>query len=361
MMKAKPGRSIRQRDYLPSLDGWRAVAILWVMQAHGPAWSLGWISNRWVNANGDRGVQLFFALSGLLICMRLLREEQRFGAISLRSFYTRRLFRIQPAALVYLGVIALLMVVGMVPVGWKGIVGAVAMIRNFFPAQGGTWETQHFWSLAGEEHFYLFLPGFLVLTRRYRLAVMSVLVIGFEFWRILLLGHPRLQGVGMVNYLRTDMVIGGILLGCVFALALDRPGVMGAAKRYLPAWLGLLYAAVIFATTTMHQSRANHAMIISVYPVLITATMLHSEWAPVRFVGRISYSLYLWQMLFLNPYLAHEPHTFHLRTAVAYCGTFACAIASYYLVETPLIRRGHRIAKRFDLQVARELAVATHS
>jgi peptidoglycan/LPS O-acetylase OafA/YrhL len=194
MMKFEPGRDIRPRDYLPSLDGWRAVAILWVMQAHGPAWSVGWISNRWINANGDRGVQLFFALSGVLICTRLLREEKRFGAISLRSFYTRRLFRIQPAALVYLAVIALLMVVGMAPVGWKGIAGAVAMIRNVYPARGGTWETQHFWSLAAEEHFYLFLPGFLVLWRQTRLAVMSALVVGFELWRIVLLGHPRLHG-----------------------------------------------------------------------------------------------------------------------------------------------------------------------
>jgi peptidoglycan/LPS O-acetylase OafA/YrhL len=267
---------------------------------------------------------------------------------------------------VYLAVIALLMVVGMAPVGWKGIAGAVAMIRNVYPARGGTWETQHFWSLAAEEHFYLFLPGFLVLWRQTRLAVMSALVVGFELWRIVLLGHPRLHGYGEVNFLRTDMVIGGILLGCAFALALDRPDMLAMAKRFLRPWLALLYAAVIFAVTATHQSRANHAMIISVYPVLIAATMLHAgslttrflELAPVRFVGRISYSLYLWQMLFLNPYLTPEPHTFHLRTLTAYGATLVCAIASYYLVETPLIRGGHSIAKRFDLQVNQKIAVA---
>ena len=71
------------------------VAILWVLWSHSQPWKLGWFSNTWID--GARGVRLFFALSGWLICNRLLRKEQRFGGISLRSFYTRRFFRLQPA------------------------------------------------------------------------------------------------------------------------------------------------------------------------------------------------------------------------------------------------------------------------
>ena len=74
--------------YLPTLDGWRALAILWVIYAH-LGRHFGPISHAIEDA-GERGVQLFFALSGFLICTRLLREERSFGSISLKSFYTRR-------------------------------------------------------------------------------------------------------------------------------------------------------------------------------------------------------------------------------------------------------------------------------
>ena len=305
-------------------------------------------------------MQLFFALSGLLICTRLLREEKRFGYISLRSFYTRRLFRIQPAALTYLGVIVLLMLLGRLERDWAGIAGALLMVRNFFPTSGGVWETKHFWSLAAEEHFYILLPGFLVLCRRYRMAILSALVLLFEVWYLAVFYHPRLQGFTMLIYLRTDMVMGGILLGCVFALALTKPKLLALMKAWLYPWVALLYTSFVFALVQMHGSRANHPLLISVYPVLLAATLLHPEsltsrvleWAPLRFVGRISFSLYLWQQLFFNPYVAPVPGSLRSHTLLCWCAVFVCATASYYLIETPLVRRGHRIAKRFDYGVA---------
>ena len=351
----------KRKTYLPSLDGWRAVAILWVVSSHGQPWSLGWLSNYWLRYTGDRGVQLFFALSGLLICTRLLREEERFGSISLRSFYIRRVFRIQPAALLYLMVLSLLMLSGEIPKAWSAIAGAALMVRNLLPRTARSWETAHFWSLAVEEHFYLFLPGFLVIFRRYRLAVMSLLVVTFEIWRVVVLHTPRLQGFTPLIYLRTDMVIGGILLGCVFALALTRARMLTFATSYLYPWVALLYMAVVFARLQLHHSRFDHALIITVYPLLLTATMLHPgslttrflELPPLRFVGRISYSLYIWQELFFNFYVAPAPNSFRSHVFLCWCATFACAIASYYLIETPLIRRGHKIARRFDVEEKR--------
>src|ERR1700679_3845029 len=124
----------RERSgYIPTLDGWRTMAILWVLIWHSQVWRFGWLSNEWLRASGGRGVQLFFALSGLLICNRLLREEQRFGGISLRSFYTRRFFRIQPAALTYLAVISILMLSGTIPQSWSPVAGSALMIRSFLP------------------------------------------------------------------------------------------------------------------------------------------------------------------------------------------------------------------------------------
>jgi peptidoglycan/LPS O-acetylase OafA/YrhL len=347
--------------YLPTLDGWRAVAILWVLENHGQVWRWHGISNQWLQATGNRGVGLFFALSGLLICTRLLREEQRAGAISLKSFYVRRVFRIQPAALTYLGVAALLMALGLIQRGWGGEAGALLMVRNFYPVKTGTWSTAHFWSLSVEEHFYLLLPGFLVLCRRGRMRWLAALWAVLQVWRQVVFNHLGLQGHAMVIDLRTDMAIDGIVLGTIAALALQRERVMAAAKRYLVPWVALLYTAAVFVGDTLHQSRVNHTLLISVYPLVLVATMLHPEaltsrvleWAPLRFVGRISFSVYLWQQMFFYPFAVPAPGSFQANVPLCWLATFVCATASYYLIETPLVRYGHGLAKRFDRPVER--------
>jgi peptidoglycan/LPS O-acetylase OafA/YrhL len=107
-----------------------------------------------------------------------------------------------------------------------------------------------------------------------------------------------------------------------------------------------------------HHSYLAQLPLISVYPIVIVATVLHPqssmtklmEMRPVRFLGRISYSLYLWQQLFSNGETIPSAHSLYSHVALCWCCTFACASASYYLIEAPLIRRGHAIAKRFDLQ-----------
>ena len=299
----------KKSGYIPTLDGWRAVAILWVIQGHSQPWSVGWISNHWVRATGNRGVQLFFALSGFLICSRLLREESRFGSISLRSFYTRRLFRIQPAAMTYLFVVVLLAVFGVIPAFWSGLAGAAFMIRNIWPTKlaAGYWYTAHFWSLAVEEHFYLFLPGFLVLLKRRRLVILTIVAVALEIWRAVVMHTPGLQhGLEWQVGQRTDVVLSGILLGSVFSVALTHERLFQIATKFLVPWVATLYTLFIFLELQRHHSSTAQAVIITVYPVLIVATSLHPEtmlgrfleMAPVRFLGRISYSLYLWQELF---------------------------------------------------------------
>jgi peptidoglycan/LPS O-acetylase OafA/YrhL len=74
------------------------------------------------------------------------------------------------------------------------------------------------------------------------------------------------------------------------------------------------------------------------------------ELAPVRFVGRISYSLYLWQELFFDPFQVQAAGSFRSHTLLCWGAAFGCATASYYLIEKPLIRYGHRVARKFDLE-----------
>ena len=353
--------SSKGSSYLPSLDGWRAIAILWVLEGHSSLWKWGPLSNGWLIATDSRGVALFFALSGFLICTRLLSEEARTGAISLKSFYTRRVFRIQPAAMTYLLVVVLLSAFGAIPRFWSGIAAAALMLRNIWPTalNPGYWYTAHFWSLAVEEHFYLLLPGFLVLFRRSRLAILLGTVAALEIWQHIVFSTPRLQnGLSWQVAQRTDIAVSGILLGSAFAVALTHKSILRFAVSVVRPWVALLYAVFVFVMAARHHSSLAQLPLITVYPLVILATVLHPESAmtklmelpPVRFLGRISYSLYLWQQLFSNGEGIPSPHSLYSHVILCWCCTFVCAIASYYLIEAPLIRRGHAIAKRFDLQ-----------
>lgn len=99
---ASPRTSPAAGGYLPTLDGWRAIAILGVMVAHGTAASFG-AGGAFANASlyalsryGAMGVDVFFGISGFLICSRLIAEHRARGRINLKGFYIRRFFRIPP-------------------------------------------------------------------------------------------------------------------------------------------------------------------------------------------------------------------------------------------------------------------------
>jgi peptidoglycan/LPS O-acetylase OafA/YrhL len=341
------------------LDGWRALAILAVIVAHDSLHRFGWLSTRWfADVGGDRGVNIFFALSGLLICSRLLQEERVRGVMSLKAFYIRRVCRIQPAALVYLGVIALLMLGNVLDRNNSGLLAALLMVRNFFSIDGGdhSWYTAHFWSLSVEEHFYIFLPTFLVLVRRFRALILGLLTLAVELWRTVGVGlHFSFQSHAFEG--RTDLASGPIILSTCVAVLLTRQSFRSWCVRWIRPWVAIVITAVIWTGTAVHNSRASHVLLTVTFPLLIVSTMLHPrsllgrvlETAPLRFIGRLSYSLYLWQMLFFV-------HHFHLKppdekilvyiqdTPLRYAVLLAVAIASYYCIERPMISLGHRWA-----------------
>ena len=123
-MSSSPPRTKGSRirsGYLPTLDGWRAIAIAGVLLDHATSGFHRQASWYPLLRTGPNGVSLFFAISGFLICSRLLEEEQLFGSISLKGFYIRRACRIFPAALTYLLVVAALAIGSLIlvtPLEW---------------------------------------------------------------------------------------------------------------------------------------------------------------------------------------------------------------------------------------------------
>jgi len=207
------------------LDGWRAFAVALVLLDHAAdaiviflrkfGVALPFVDHTFKEHLGRAGVHIFFSLSGYLITLRMLQEESSSGAVSLRNFYTRRLFRIQPAALVYLAVVACLglaQVVRISPVHW---LSALLCYANF-SAASATWYTGHFWSLSIEEHFYLLWPALFVSAAPWlRLRASLVLAVALSVWMFLLM---KFQWNLSYVAVRTDFEAQWLVWGCVAAL-----------------------------------------------------------------------------------------------------------------------------------------------
>jgi peptidoglycan/LPS O-acetylase OafA/YrhL len=322
--------------YIPTLDGWRAVAILLVLWAHQGNYFYA-TPEAYLRGGlfyfGTWGVPIFFGLSGLLITKLLLEENARTGRIDIKDFYTRRAFRILPPMFVYLAVVV---AAGLLQSG-REVWSSVFFYRNYLPWQLGSWYSGHLWSLSVEEHFYLFWPAMLVflgVRKAWRTAIFLSLACAAWRWYM----HAPI-GDG-----RTDFRLDSLLLGAALAFALDSPALI----RYVSpaAWLAIvggILAAVHF------DLRLICAGLI---PLAIAGTVTHPAWPisrvlnwwPVRWIGRISYSLYLWQQLFLYPPWQPKPWGWPQLFPWSIAGTFACAAASYYFVERPMIRLGRRFS-----------------
>lgn len=346
---------VPRRGYLPTLDGWRAIAIISVIISHDSLLSLGPLNSHWLFLYGGRGVDVFFAISGILICSRLLEEERYNGRISLKNFYIRRAFRILPPAITYLLVLAVLAMFGVLVVYPAEWAEALLFCRNY-PAVlhlhspvPAAWFTAHFWSLSVEEHFYLLLPALLVfLPKRWRipaLSAMTVLIIGN---RAIQLTHRPYQLIGF----HTDVRLDSLLIPALVAVVMRDTHERLPLYRFL-RWWPVLTVPIVGLIVVDSGSIWQTTLIAALMPLLIMGSVLHSknvlgrflEWTPLRYIGRISYSLYLWQMLFFTGHFyAQAPLGILNRAPWNYLAVLAVAIGSYHLVELPVMRIGHRFA-----------------
>jgi peptidoglycan/LPS O-acetylase OafA/YrhL len=321
---------------LPGLDGVRAISIALVLAYHvmaseGRPWDAGIF-----------GVEIFFVLSGFLITWLLCSEERLSGSISLPAFYARRALRIIPPATTYLATLVVLAFLGWGTISLREIASCLFFVRNLF---GGGPTTGHYWSLSVEEQFYLLWPALMVLvTNRTRLLKIACALLLVEpVWRFA--NYHWLGTATSINPLRFDLQYNAILVGCCLALLRSEP----ALARYLrgkvlqSSWTPLV--AMACAITVVGMARAHIAAYIAV-AVLINYAIEHPDgwgralnWGPIPWVGRISYSLYIWQQLFCwkSPlgWFGHFPQNL--------LATFAMASLSYYFVEQPFAKLRKRV------------------
>ena len=374
----------RKSGYLPSLDGWRALAIIGVMMTNDRSWVIFHHSLSQFMGYGGYGGYLFFAISGFLITTRILEEELLVGHFHIGRFYIRRLFRIQPAALAYLAVIAVLLLCGIIPTKfvadtWHSWIASLCLYLNLtYRPTDPNILTGHFWTLAVEEHFYILLSLTLFFFKKHRILVLSVLFLVFTLPLVLLSNSQGPQWYLPANFPRsTPWQITPLLLAALVALLVRRPAILRWIKQRFRPWLAFTTTCVIVVSfhlihlkltrspLTLHHIDAEFPFVATYLMILwIVATVFHPaslttrflELGPLRFIGRISYSLYLWHVLtyhfwdtlFTPPYspfsLRHAAVLHLLEYPVKYALALATATLSYYFIEKPLIRMGHKLA-----------------
>jgi peptidoglycan/LPS O-acetylase OafA/YrhL len=346
--------------YLPTLDGWRAIAIVAVLIDHAVEYSSLRHFPKIVAFSriGPNGVSLFFAISGFLICSRLLEEERSFGQVSLRGFYIRRACRILPPAMVYLIVIGILSLCSLIVVSPGEWWSSVFFFRNYLPEswinRGWGGYTVHYWSLAVEEHFYLLWPAALVLLGKARARWFALTVaVGVAAWRILDFHKHWFDRLipGLLFGTRTDLRMDALLLGCLAALVLEEEPARAVFSRRFKFWPWALCVAGYIATQLLQRARTYSLLESALLSLIVVGTVYRPQtWIgrllqsrPLKWVGRLSYSLYLWQQLF-SIEGGGSKIGFFQRLPLNVAMIFLMAWLSYKFVERPFIRLGHRLA-----------------
>jgi len=309
---------------------------------------------------GNLGVRVFFIISGYLITTLLIREYKSTGTISLAKFYFNRTFRIFPAFYAFVAVIIVTSHLGFIQLCDGDLLHAVTYTTNYHYHRA--WELGHIWSLAVEEQFYLLWPAILlcfglhggfIASGAYLLIGPAVRVVTWHFF------PEYREGIGETFQSVADI----IFLGCFYAFIREA---LHRNSRYL-RWQKQAVTAGILVVGILALNNMRDFVSIF-YPIgetvlnlsialLIDWCFLNSDGVvgrtlnsrPLVAIGILSYSLYLWQQLFLNETAASALTFFPTNIVLA----LLCGTASYFLVEQPCLRlREKMVGKIFTVATA---------
>lgn len=353
--------------YIPALDGLRALAILLVLLAH----------YGFAGVPGGFGVTLFFFISGFLITRLLLSEVKRTGRIGLKDFYIRRLLRLYPALLFMITLSVLYMASSDCRLSVQSLLSALFYYQNYFSAylqQTVDGQCPKFflilWSLAVEEHFYLFYPllfGLLWRHTKLFVIIMGLICVVALLRRIQLFYtlQDTIHAIDIAGSL-TEARLDSIMYGCLVAVWLNTDYKEGFIRVVGQRWVFIM-ASMLLAFSILYREdffRAAWRYVAQSVALacLIPSVLFHPAYRRLRdwlsvplllYIGRLSYSLYLFHWFGLcvafdylkipyGDFKLGQP-SFYAILSIALPLSAVATLFCFYYVERPMIA----LRKRF--------------
>jgi peptidoglycan/LPS O-acetylase OafA/YrhL len=340
------------------LDGIRAISFFLVFFSHA---GLGRI------VPGGFGVSIFFLLSGFLITTLLRMEFARYQRISLRDFYLRRVLRILPPLYTALALAMLLSSIGPAPPGipLAGTVSQALQVYNYYEIFANLPHIMPgsavLWSLAVEEHFYLIFPLLYAwmlprLSPRRQALLLLCLCAAALAWRYVLHFHYHVPDLR--TYYATDTRFDSILLGCVFAIIANpvlhdplHDWLRRNMKFLLPSSLLVLLATFLVRDDGFRETLRYTLQGLALIPLFIAAIDYQHSWPgiflnlpPVRFLGVLSYSLYLCHSIIMATFERAWSNPLLTNTATL-AGALCFATLVHYWIERPCTEARKRLSR----------------
>jgi peptidoglycan/LPS O-acetylase OafA/YrhL len=376
--------------YIPAIEGLRGVAVLWVVLFHYVVVRSGQFADpliAWVDAtrvtqiivrNGYLGVDLFFLITGFLLTLPWFKHAAEGRPIpSARRFYIRRARRILPAYYVQLGVLFFVCVPLLNPDLWRAARGFVLgnfglhvlFLHYMTPYSSASLLINGaLWTLQLEMQYYLFLPLIALWFVRAPYVAGATLFTAAVIWRVLALHDLQplialygdigarwslpeatlrhLAGTQLPAYLGHFAL--GILCGRAWLVSRrTAPGPAGAAMLGVVALGALLGLYAIFAVAAPRLGELSWGVIpLAMAAAMWAAISRRPAWgqrllslSPLTFVGRISYSMYLYHLPVLYLFNKYAPATLAGFAFPCYFAVIATtSMASFHFVERPFMR-----------------------
>lgn len=358
------GTAPDDRAFRPDVEGLRAIAVGVVVLGHAGVRQM---------VGGLVGVDIFFVISGFVITGLLLRQSEAIGRVEFLAFYARRARRLVPVGI--LVIVVSLVTAGLVAPHQTAVMtasdsrwSALFLANVHFTVDNRTAyglplsPLIHYWSLAVEEQFYLVYPAFFVIvlsirsawSGRMKLAIGLTLVIIASLTSSILTSKPQ----QFVGYYTTYNRAWELALGGLVAVGTDQLRRLPELAATVLSWLGLIAIAISTQVISFDWSYPGY---IALLPTLAAVAVIAGgtsvpRWGaeallatpPFRWIGRWSYSWYLWHFaLFFLVTTAFHTNVLRLsnieRIGLILFSLLVAAL-SYFFVENP-IRRSARLAQ----------------
>ncbi|KAL0975236.1 acyltransferase family protein [Haemophilus influenzae] len=343
--------------YRPEIDGLRAIAVISVIIYH--------LNENWLSG-GFLGVDIFFVISGFLITGIIITEIQQ-NSFSLKQFYTRRIKRIYPAFITVMALVSFIASVIFIYNDFnklrKTIELAIAFLSNFylgltqgyFDLSANENPVLHIWSLAVEEQYYLIFPLILILAYKKFREIKVLFIITLILFFILLatsfipanfykevLHQPNIYYLSNLRF--PELLVGSLL--AIYHNLLASKQASKQASNVIAILSTLLLFSCLFL---MNNDIAFIPGVTLILPCIFTALIIHTTSQnniiklclsnkAIVFIGKISYSLYLYHWIFiaLAYYITGEKQINNQSIAIVTVLTIIFSVLSYYLIEQPI-------------------------